>query len=117
MNECATTFGNGEHVMTFKRGIQVFWEKELRNIVIRLSQAIMAVALFLLIGWLFKGFWLFQGNLPAPWEIVWLIEASPVLWISFLFFLVWRHIVRLGKEEIHFGNRHGDDGGPDVGAA
>ena len=84
----------------FTKGLGIFWRTELRMLVLHLatiiSAAVMAVAFALSIVGLAWGFWLFRAPAHTSWSTVWVCRGSAVLWLIFIAYALYRHIVRLG---------------------
>ena len=84
----------------FTKGFRIFWRTELRMLVPYLatiiSAAVMAVAFALSIVGLAWGFWLFRAPAHTSWSTVWVCRGSAVLWLIFIAYALYRHIVRLG---------------------
>lgn len=84
----------------FTKGLGIFWRTELRMVVIPLaliaSGILMAVALVLALVGMARGFWLFHAHVHTSWSTVWVFRGSAMLWLIFIAYALYRHIVRLG---------------------
>ncbi|MDA8377773.1 MAG: hypothetical protein M0Z50_12115 [Planctomycetia bacterium] len=84
----------------FTKGLGIFWRTELRLVVLPLatitSAVVMAVAFIFSIAGLARGFWLFHAPMHTSWDTVWVYRRSAMLWLIFIAYALYRHIVRLG---------------------
>ncbi|BDB14046.1 hypothetical protein [Acidithiobacillus ferrooxidans] len=91
---------------TFTKGLGVFWRTELRLVAPPLaaitSARVMAVALILVVGGAFilaltDGLWLFRAPVHPPMILVWMARGAALMWIFYLAYAFYRHIMRLGN--------------------
>ena len=84
----------------FTKGLGIFWRTELRAVGFQLamiiSAVIMATAFILALAGLAWGFWLFHVPVHTSWSTVWVYRGSAILWLIFMAYALYRHIVRLG---------------------
>ena len=83
----------------FTKGLGIFWRTELRVVAFALamiiSAVVMATAFILALAGLAWGFWLFHAPVHTSWSTVWVYRGSAMLWLIFMAYALYRHIVRL----------------------
>ena len=95
--------GNDHHLSIFVAGLWQLSKQIMRSMLVLLVMALSGLLFGFGIVGLMEGFWLF--SVPhGPYWVVWGSRASGIIWVYLFFYLLYRHVMRLGQERIRISH-------------
>lgn len=95
--------GNNHHLSIFAAGLWQLSKQVMRSMLILLVMTLVVLLFGFGIVGLMEGFRLFSAP-HGPYWVVWGSRASGIVWACVIFYLLYRHIVRLGQERIRISH-------------